>query len=63
MVTMLHGILVYSSDDWNANWELKYYWEDGVTVECRYFNSKFSAQEFARLEGYPRGSYTIQKNK
>ena len=22
-----------------AKWELKYYWDDGLTIECRYFNT------------------------
>lgn len=63
MVTMLHGILVFSSDAWQAKWELKYYWEDGVTIECRYFATRNDASEFAKYEGYPRGSFKIIRNK
>ena len=28
-------------------WELKYYWDDGVTIECRYFNTKKEAEAYA----------------
>ena len=33
-------------------WELKNYWEDGVTIECRYFPTKEAAEAFAEHEGY-----------
>lgn len=32
--------------------ELKHYWEDGVTIECRYFSSKEQAEKFAKDNGY-----------
>lgn len=44
------------------DWELKYYWEDGVTVECRYFPTKEAAKAFAKSEGYPENSYKIVRN-
>lgn len=59
MFTKQNGIYLYSGDDTRAKWELKYYWEDGVTVECRYFRTRKSAQDFARIEGYPKKSYKI----
>ena len=31
-----------------CEWELKHYWDDGVTIECRYFSTKKEAEEFAR---------------
>ena len=41
------------------NWELKNYWEDGVTIECRYFPTKKAAKAFAISEGY--SNYKIVK--
>lgn len=35
-----------------AKWELKNYWEDGCTVECRYFYTKVEAKEYAKKHGY-----------
>lgn len=32
-------------------WELKIYWEDGCTIECRYFTSKKKAREYADDNG------------
>ena len=43
-------------------WELKYYWEDGVTIECRYFSTKEKAETYAENEGYPTDSFVIVKN-
>ncbi len=43
-------------------WELKYYWEDGVTIECRYFPTKESAIAFAKREGYPAKYCKIVRN-
>ena len=31
--------------------ELKIYWEDGVTIECRYFPSKKDAKKYAKDNG------------
>ena len=42
-------------------WELKNYWEDGVTIECRYFPTYQEAEEFAISEGYT--NYEIVPNK
>ena len=50
-----------SSFDANAKWELKHYWDDGVTVECRYFRTKKSANEHAKREGY--ANYVVVPNK
>lgn len=33
-------------------YELKNYWEDGVTIECRYFSTEAEAVAFATSEGY-----------
>ena len=44
-------------------WELKYYWEDGVTIECRYFDTMKEAEAYAEAEGYPMESYSIVPNK
>ena len=44
-----------------CEWELKNYWDDGVTIECRYFATKKEAEEFARSEGYV--NYKIVKNQ
>lgn len=33
-------------------WELKNYWDDDSTVECRYFPTKKEALAFAEKEGY-----------
>ena len=46
-----------------AKWELKYYWDDGATIECRYFNTKKEAKAYAEAEGYPMESYLIVPNK
>ena len=46
-----------------AKWELKYYWDDGATIECRYFNTKKEAEAYAEAEGYPMESYSIVPNK
>lgn len=44
-------------------WELKYYWEDGITVEYRYFDTMKEAEAYAKKEGYPIESYSIVPNK
>ena len=31
---------------------LHHYWDDGVTIECRYFPSKKMAKKFAKDNGY-----------
>ena len=46
-----------------AKWELKYYWDDGVTIECRYFNTIKEAEAYAEAEGYPMENYSIVPNK
>lgn len=50
---------LYSGNDARAKWELKYYWEDGVTVECRYFATMKEAEAYAQSEGYPEEDYAI----
>jgi len=35
-----------------GSYELKIYWDDDCTVECRYFNSKSAAKEYAERNGY-----------
>lgn len=32
-------------------YELHIYWEDGVTIECRYFSKKKDAKAYAKQEG------------
>lgn len=54
---------MYSGDDTRAKWELKYYWQDGVTVECRYFASMKDAEAYAKDEGIPMEDYSICRNK
>lgn len=56
-------IQMYSSTDANAKWELKIYWEDGVTVECRYFATMADAEDYAEQEGIPAENYSIVPNK
>lgn len=58
-----YGHTLYSGDDTRAKWELKYYWPDGVTIECRYFATQREAQNFALNEGYHKEHYVIQRNK
>ena len=52
-----------SSYDANAKWELKIYWEDGVTIECRYFATMKEAEAYAIAEGVPMENYSIVPNK
>lgn len=54
-----YGHTLYSGDDTRAKWELKYYWQDGVTVECRYFATMKEAEAYAQSEGYPQEDYAI----
>lgn len=49
------------STDKNAKWELKIYWEDGVTIECRYFPTYEMAERYANSEGCE--DYDIVPNK
>ena len=42
-------------------WELHNYWDDGCTIECRYFNTKKEAKAFAVYNGYT--NYKITRNK
>jgi hypothetical protein len=39
------------------NTTLHIYWEDGITIECRYFPNKEEAENYARDNGYV--DYTI----
>ena len=54
---------MYSGDDTRGKWELKYYWQDGVTVECRYFASMKEAEAYAEDEGIPMEDYSIVPHK
>lgn len=56
-------IQMYSSYDDNAKWELKIYWEDGVTIECRYFATMADAEDYAEQEGILAENYSIVPNK
>lgn len=55
--------VMYSGDDTRAKWELKYYWQDGVTVESRYFATMKEAEAYAESEGYAKEDYSIVPNK
>lgn len=33
-------------------WTLHNYWQDGVTIELRYFPTKKKAENFAKANGY-----------
>lgn len=54
---------MYSGDDTRGKWELKYYWQDGATVECRYFASMKEAKAYAEEEGIPVEDYSIVPHK
>ena len=41
------------------NYELKIYWDDGVTIECRYFPTKKEAKKYAEDNGIE--DYCIEK--
>ena len=43
-------------------YELKIYWDDEVTVECRYFYTKKDATDYAVKKGIPKSKYTIVTN-
>ena len=58
-----YGFTLYSGDDTRAKWVLKYYWQDGATVECRYFATQREAQRFALHEDYHKEHYIIARNK
>ena len=32
-------------------WEIKHYWDDGVTVQCRYFKNLKDALNYLKGEG------------
>lgn len=55
--------VMYSGDDTRAKWELKCYWQDDVTVECRYFATMKEAKAYAESEGYAEEDYSIVPNK
>ena len=44
-----------------GKYKLHIYWEDGVTIECRYFPTKKMAEEYAKGNGI--SNYKITKNK
>lgn len=46
-----------------AKWELRYYWDDGVTNKHHYFNTIKEAEAYAKAEGYPMEDYSIVPNK
>lgn len=62
---LVHHKKIKTYQSWHdkAKWELKYYWEDGVTVECRYFATMKDAEAYAEQEGYPMEDYSIVPNK
>lgn len=44
----------------HGKYELKIYWDDGITVECRYFITVEDAQYYAERNGV--GDYVIVPN-
>lgn len=48
-------------DSRHGRYELKIYWDDGITVECRYFLTVKDAQDYAEHNGV--GEYIIVPNK
>lgn len=42
-------------------YELHIYWDDDVTVECRYFPTKNKAEEYAKTNGI--GNYLITREE
>jgi hypothetical protein len=38
-------------DSRHGKYELKIYWEDGITVECRYFITEEDAQDYVERNG------------
>ena len=44
-----------------GKWELHIYWEDGCTIECRYFHTKKAALAYAKDNGIPKSNYNITK--
>ena len=36
----------------SKEWTLHHYWDDGVTIELRYFPTKKTAEKFAKHNGY-----------
>lgn len=63
MKTQVGKFTMFSGDDTRAKWELKYYWQDGVTVECRYFARMKDAKAYAESEGIPEEDYSIVPHK
>lgn len=59
MIVKVGKFTMYSGDDTRGKWELKYYWQDGVTVECRYFARMKEAKAYAESEGIPEEDYSI----
>ncbi len=47
-------------DSRHGRYELKIYWGDGITVECRYFMTVEDAQDYAERNGV--GDYVIVPN-
>jgi len=36
---------------WFGYWEVKHYWDDGVTVQCRYFKTLEEAKDYLNGKG------------
>jgi len=47
-------------DSRHGKYELRIYWEDGITVECRYFISLKDAQDYVEQNGIK--TYIIAPN-
>lgn len=50
-----------SSTDKNAKWELQIFWDDGMTIECRYFPTYEMAERYA--DSVACEDYDIVPNK
>lgn len=57
------GFTCYTGDDTRGKWELKHYWMDGATIECRYFGTMKEAKRFAESEGWEEEDYSIVPHK
>ena len=43
----------------SEKYELHLYWDDGVTIECRYFPTKKEAKQYADANGFTNYRVTL----
>ena len=43
----------------DKTYTLHIYWDDDVTIECRYFRTKKEAKQYAIDNGIPKSKYII----